>query len=99
MRGEMPADEGALLRRVAGGDRAAFEELYRRTAPWLTVRLRRRCRDEGLVAEVLQETYLAVWRGAGAFAGAAVGGSAVGWLWTVASHRLVDAVRRQTRQA
>lgn len=24
-----------LLRRVARGDRAAFDELYRRTAPWL----------------------------------------------------------------
>ncbi|MGW3291416.1 hypothetical protein ACWDR3_42990, partial [Streptomyces sp. NPDC001002] len=54
-------DEERLVRLVAKGDRAAFEELYRRTAPWLAVRLRRRCGDEQIVAEVMQETYLAVW--------------------------------------
>lgn len=90
-------DEGALLCRVARGDRHAFDELYRRTAPWLTARLRRRCADEDLVAEVLQETYLAVWRAAGSQARQARG-SAVGWLWTIAAHRLVDAFRRRARK-
>lgn len=92
-------DEERLVRLVAKGDRAAFEELYRRTAPWMTVRLRRRCADEQIVAEVMQETYLAVWRAAGAFAGAAVGGTAVGWLWTIATRRLVDAFRRRAHYA
>jgi RNA polymerase sigma-70 factor (ECF subfamily) len=90
-------DEAALVRLVARGDQAAFEELYRRTSPWLAVRLRRRCADDQVVAEVMQETYLAVWRAAGSFAGAAVNGSAVGWLWTVAARRLVDAFRRRAR--
>ncbi|MDX8034212.1 RNA polymerase sigma factor [Lentzea sp. BCCO 10_0856] len=100
MRGE-PADldEEHLVRRVARGDRAAFEELYRRTSPWLTVRLRRRCSDDQVVAEVLQETYLAVWRAADAFAGSATGGSAVGWLWTIAARRLIDAFRRRAHHA
>jgi RNA polymerase sigma-70 factor (ECF subfamily) len=93
------ADEAELVRRCARGDRAAFEELYRRTSPWLTVRLRRRCADEDVVAEVMQETYLAVWRAAGSFAGASVDGSAVGWLWTIAARRLVDAFRRRARVA
>jgi RNA polymerase sigma-70 factor (ECF subfamily) len=48
-------DEEELVRLVARGDLAAFDELYRRTSPWLAVRLRRRCDDE-LVAEVLQDT-------------------------------------------
>lgn len=87
------------MRRVARGDRRAFEELYRRTSPWLAGRLRRRCSDEQIVAEVLQETYLAVWRAADAFAGAAVGGSAVGWLWSIAARRLVDAFRRRAHHA
>jgi RNA polymerase sigma-70 factor (ECF subfamily) len=90
-------DEEELVRRVARGDPAAFEQLYRRTAPWLAVRLRRRCADDQIVAEVMQETYLAVWRAAGGFAGAAVSGSAVGWLWTIAARRLVDAFRRRAR--
>jgi RNA polymerase sigma-70 factor (ECF subfamily) len=90
-------DEEGLLRRMAQGDRAAFEELYRRTSPWLAARLRHRCADEQLVVEVVQDTYLAVWRGAGAFVGDAAVGSALGWLWTVASRRLVDAFRREGR--
>lgn len=99
------ADEGELVRRVARGDRRAFDELYRRTAPWLEVRLRRRCADPDLVAEVLQDTYLTVWRASGSFAGAqaksrgGAQGSAVGWLWTIAAHRLVDAFRRRARLA
>ncbi|RLL67237.1 RNA polymerase sigma factor [Streptomyces sp. Z26] len=92
-------DEERLVRLVGKGDRAAFEELYRRTAPWLAVRLRRRCADEQIVAEVMQETYLAVWRAADAFAGSAVGGTAVGWLWTIAARRLVDAFRRRAHHA
>lgn len=87
------------MRRVARGDRDAFDEFYRRTSPWLAVRLRRRCSDDDLVAEAMQETYLTVWRAAGAFAGAGVGGSAVGWVWTIAARRLVDGLRRRAREA
>ncbi|NUT50523.1 MAG: RNA polymerase subunit sigma-24, partial [Saccharothrix sp.] len=39
-------NEEQLVRAIARGDRAAFEQLYRRTSPWLAVRLRRRCADE-----------------------------------------------------
>lgn len=99
VRGLDGLDEERLVRLVARGDRRAFDELYRRTSPWLAVRLRRRCADEQIVAEVMQETYLAVWRAAGAFAGSAVGGTAVGWLWTIAARRLVDAFRRRAHHA
>jgi RNA polymerase sigma-70 factor (ECF subfamily) len=92
-------DEAELVRRTARGDREAFDELYRRTSPWLAVRLRRRCSDDEIVADVMQETYLAAWRAAGSFAGASVGGSAVGWLWTIAAHRLIDAFRRRAKHA
>jgi RNA polymerase sigma-70 factor (ECF subfamily) len=95
----VPPDEERLVRRIAHGDRGAFDELYRRTSPWLAVRLRRRCADDDIVAEVMQETYLAVWRAAAAFAGTPIGGSAVGWIWTIAARRLVDALRRRARDA
>lgn len=85
------ASDDALLRRVATGDRAAFEQLYARHAPWLAVRLRRRCRDDELAADLLQETFLAVWRFAGSYSGTEQVG---GWLWTIASRRLIDAHRR-----
>jgi RNA polymerase sigma-70 factor, ECF subfamily len=89
-----PRTDEQLLKQIARGDRDAFDELYRRTAPWLALRLRRRCADEDVVAEVMQESYVAVWRAAGSFAG---GGSAAGWLWTIAARRLVDAFRRRGR--
>lgn len=96
------ATEGQLLRRIARGDPAAFDEFYLRTSPWLAVRLARRCPDRELVAEVVQETYLTVWRAAGSFvdAGHAAGkGSGLGWLWTIAARRLVDGLRRREREA
>ncbi|MGL5858543.1 MAG: RNA polymerase sigma factor [Angustibacter sp.] len=86
------ASDDDLLRAVADGDRAAFEELHRRAAPWLTLRLRRRCRDDDLVAEVLQDTFLAVWRSAAAYRG---NGQSAGWVWTIASRKLVDGFRRR----
>ncbi|GAA1644165.1 RNA polymerase sigma factor [Actinoplanes couchii] len=92
-------DEATLVRRTAAGDREAFAELYRRTSPWLLARLHRRCADDDVVADVVQETYLTVWRSAGSFAPEGVDGSAVGWLWTIAAHRLIDAFRRRARQA
>ncbi len=102
---ESGLDEEQLLRLVARGNTDAFDELYRRNSPWLAVRLRRRCPDDGLVAEVLQDTFVTVWRAAGSFSdlrpkagGDAPGGSAAGWLWTIAARRLVDALRRQSRR-
>ena len=83
-----------LVKRIARGDRVAFDALYRRTAPWLALRLLRRCADEDIVAEVMQESYVAVWRASGSFAG---DGSAAGWLWTIAARRLIDAFRRRGR--
>nr|WP_232827630.1 RNA polymerase sigma factor [Jiangella endophytica] len=95
----MTAGEGSddeLLRRIGSGDRAAFEAFYDRNAAWLAVRIRRRCGDADLTADVLQETFLAVWRAAGSYAGA---GQSGGWLWSIATRRLIDAHRRRAVRA
>ena len=84
--------DDVLLRAVAQGDRAALEALYRRHAPWLTVRLSRRCADPGLVEEVVQDTFVAVWRGAGRYRGA---GEVSAWIWGIGIHRLIDRLRRK----
>lgn len=86
------ASDAELLHAVGRGDRAAFEEFYARTAPWLAVRLRRRCRDDDLVAEVLQDAFVAVWRSAGSYHAT---GDPAGWVWTTASRKLIDAYRRR----
>jgi RNA polymerase sigma-70 factor (ECF subfamily) len=80
-----------LLRAVAQGDRGALEALYRRHAPWLTVRLTRRCADPGLVEEVVQDTFVAVWRGAGRYRGT---GEVAAWIWGIGIRRLIDQLRR-----
>ncbi|AJP02050.1 RNA polymerase sigma24 factor [Streptomyces cyaneogriseus subsp. noncyanogenus] len=89
------ARDAALLRAVADGDPAAMAALYDRHAGWLHVRLTRRCADPETVREVLQDTFVTVWRSAGAHRGEEAGG----WLWTIAARRLVDARRAQERAA
>ncbi|MCP2324211.1 RNA polymerase sigma-70 factor (ECF subfamily) [Hamadaea flava] len=84
--------DAALLIAVAGGDRDAFELLYRHYAPWLTLKLRHRCSDTALVDDVVQETFLSVWRTADGFR-PQEGADVSGWLWRICSRRLADAVR------
>ncbi len=85
-----PRSDGELLRAVADRDRRALHELYDRHAPWLRARLTRRCGDEGVVEEVLQDTFLAVWRAPGAYRGT---GDVPAWLWGIGIRRLLAAVR------
>lgn len=86
-----PTDDD-LLRATARGDQQAFEQYYRRNAPWLELRLRRRCGDRDLAADVVQETFMTVWRAAASYRGTAQAGS---WLWSIGSRRLIDAHRRR----
>ncbi|MEV0973155.1 RNA polymerase sigma factor [Microtetraspora glauca] len=59
-----------LLRGVAAGDERAFEHLYRRHAPALLAYAQGLLGGErGPAEEALQETFVAVWRGAGSFEG------------------------------
>ena len=60
------------------------------------MRLQRRCNDDGVVAEVLQDTFVAVWRGASGFRGE---GEVAGWLWGVAIRRLVSRLRVRGHRA
>jgi RNA polymerase sigma-70 factor (ECF subfamily) len=61
------ADDALLLRRVADGDRRAFDALYRQYWPRLSRFLGRLTRRSGLVEEVLNDTMLVVWDKAGSF--------------------------------
>ena len=85
-----PRPDGDLLAAVADRDRAALRELYDRHAPWLRARLARRCSDPGVVEEVLQDTFLAVWRRPEGYRGS---GDVPAWLWGIGIRRLLSAVR------
>jgi Sigma-70 region 2 len=47
----------------------AFRTLYERHAGWLAIRLARRCNDRDLVADAIQDTFVAVWQGPQGFRG------------------------------
>ena len=87
------ASDAELLAAVASRDRGALRVLHERHTPWLAARLRRRCADPDVVAEALQDTWLAVWR-----APRWTGSGAVGaWLWGIAVRRLIGVLRRRNR--
>jgi len=84
--------DAELLQGVADRDLAALRELYDRHSAWLAVRLRRRCNDTEVVADALQDAFVAVWDEAGRFRG---DGEAAAWLWGIAVRRLVSRLRRR----
>jgi RNA polymerase sigma-70 factor, ECF subfamily len=85
--------DGELIERVGGGDRDAFEELYRRyTRPVLGLALRR-LGDRGRAEDALQDAFAAVWRSARTYDPARGAGGA--WLYTVARNSIVDGARRR----
>jgi len=84
-------DDGALLRAVARGDEDALAALYDRHAAWLTVRLSRRCGRPDVVDHAVQDTFLAVWRGARTYR---EDGGVAAFIWGIGVRRLIDGIRR-----
>ena len=75
-----------LLLAVAERDMGAFRTLYERHAGWLAIRLARRCNDRDLVADAIQDTFIAVWQRPQGFRGDGDGDIAA-WLWGIAIRR------------
>lgn len=84
-------DLAELIGATARGDRAAFADLYGRTAAKLLGVVLRIVRDRGAAEDVLQEVYLRVWQNASSFAPEA--GRPMTWLISIARHRAIDLVR------
>jgi RNA polymerase sigma-70 factor (ECF subfamily) len=82
--------DAELLIAVAFRDLEAMRELYDRHAAWLSVRLARRCSDREVVADALQDTFVAVWQKPATFRGQ---GDVAAWLWGIAIRRLVSRLR------
>lgn len=84
-----PSDR-ELLADVAAGDRGALHELFLRHQPWLAARVRQRCSDPEVVAEVVNDTFLVVWQKPGKYSG---DGEVAAWLWGIAIRTLLHRLR------
>jgi DNA-directed RNA polymerase specialized sigma24 family protein len=92
MNAMLTRDELALaLGRAGEGDRSAFKIVYEATSAKLLGVCLRILADRQLAEDVLQDTYLTVWRKASTFD--ATRASPITWLVTIARNRSIDRLR------
>ena len=90
------ARDRELVRRLGRGDEEAFRVLFRRYAPTATALALRVVRQAFMAEEIVQETFLAVWRDPAAYRDER--GTFRAWLLSAVHHRAVDTVRREEAQ-
>lgn len=81
----------AALSQAGQGDRGAFRTVYEATSAKLLGVCLRILSDRQLAEDVLQDTYLTVWRKASTFD--ATRASPITWLVTIARNRSIDRLR------
>jgi RNA polymerase sigma-70 factor (ECF subfamily) len=86
-----PDPLAAALSRVALGDRAAFESVYRQTSGRLFGICLRVLSDRSEAEDVLQDVFTTVWHKAGQFDASRA--SATTWLGMIARNRAIDRLR------
>src|SRR5205085_6739694 len=92
--GIMGEQDVALVRRARDGDRAAFDELVRRTSRLVYARLVLDTGDSHRAEDLLQETLLRAYRSIRQLADAK---QFRPWLLAIAHNVLTDAARREAR--
>lgn len=83
--------EVILVRRIAGGDRTAFEDLYRTYQRRLFAYMFRMVGEAGAAAELTNDVMFTVWTQAGRFQGKSKPST---WIFGIAHHKAVNAVGR-----
>jgi RNA polymerase sigma-70 factor (ECF subfamily) len=96
----MPSTQDAvrdeeLMQQVAGGSTEAFAQLHRRFAP-AVLRLALHTLDRAAAEDLVQDVFLAVWGNAGRFDPER--GTVRTWLMQIAHFRLLNELRRRSRQ-
>ena len=91
----LSVSDATLVLQSQAGDRAAFEQLVRRTARLLFSRLYLEIGDAHQAEDLVQETFLIAWRSIGQVTEPAGFRT---WLFSVAHSALVDATRRDARK-
>jgi RNA polymerase sigma-70 factor, ECF subfamily len=85
-------EDAELLHMVAAGDRDAVGELYRRHGRILFAQIRFVTGDQALSEEIVQDTMVAIWRGAASFRGES---SARSWMIAIAHRQARVRLRRR----
>jgi len=85
--------EAELMRQVAAGEIGGLETLYDRYHTMAYALALRITTETGLAEDVVQDSFLGVWRNAGRYA--ETKGSVRGWLLAIVRHRAIDAMRRR----
>ena len=86
-------EDAALLARVVARDEAAVEALYARYSGPLYSLAYQVTGAERFAQDVVQETFVALWRDAARFDPAK--GAVSPWLFSLARHKAIDLVRRE----
>ncbi|HKD74185.1 MAG TPA: sigma-70 family RNA polymerase sigma factor, partial [Ktedonobacterales bacterium] len=91
----MDSEDVACLRRIAQGDQSALADLYARYRLPLTRALWNQLGgDSAVIEDVLQETFLSIWRAANTFRGDAQVST---WIFRIAQHSAGEVQRRMSR--
>jgi RNA polymerase sigma-70 factor, ECF subfamily len=88
-------DCDSLMRRVAGGDRAALATIFDLEAGRLIAIAKRIVRRRELAEEVVQEAFVTIWRKAALFDHER--GAARAWMTTIVRHRALNIIRDGSR--
>lgn len=90
--GTWPADR-VLVSAAALGDTDAFEQIVARYGPEMLRYARNMLSDEGAAEEVVQDAFVAAWKGLDSFRGDS---KLRTWLFSMVSHKVVDHRRRKS---
>lgn len=86
-----PADEKDLLAKLREGDHRAFTRLYHRCSPALIANLIKVLKNDVLVEEVLQDTFMALWENR---AGIDPAQSVEGYLFRISANKAKNLFKR-----
>jgi RNA polymerase sigma-70 factor (ECF subfamily) len=85
-----PEQEAEWIRRIAAGDRRAFEELYEVYSRRVFRFMIRMVRDEARAEELVNDVLVEVWKSAGRFEGRSKPST---WIFGIAHHKGLNALR------
>ena len=89
----------SLISRIRGEDAAAWTELVQLYSPLVSFWCRRQGWRESELHDLKQEIFFAVSRSIDRYQPTGDSGSFRAWLWSLARHKMIDAMRRQQRSS